>query len=244
MSTTDIERRALRRRRLRSFSLPALVLMLVGLKLISVPLVAAWSDGAYRAGRYDTSGARLKLLHPLNIIQPWIVDFNEGDSSFRDGRYPAAARSFRAALLIAPDDRQCDVRLNLVLSYEAHATSLLHAGTTDRAIAELERARSVIDEGARCFKRGGSSGSTRRKLTSAKARVARASKQAKSGRKGSGKGRNARPKDNPATAKAPSARVRKQLESQQRQAQRERSQSQAHASNYDAPSAEWDARNW
>ena len=91
---------------------------------------AAYDDKQYSDARSGFEGAK-----DLGVLQPWVARFDAGTAAYRAGDFRGAAKLFQAALPDAPEDHECDVRIDLALSHEA---------TADNAVKEESRAAAQI----------------------------------------------------------------------------------------------------
>ena len=73
--------------------------------------------------------------------------FNAGAATYQDGQYADAAAYFETALADAPDDHECDVRVNLALTHEALADQLRKQGKPKQSLEELSAGRTTLDVG-------------------------------------------------------------------------------------------------
>lgn len=131
------------------FSLPIVLLALfVAWKLFSMPLLAQRSIDAYERGNFERSVEVSDSLMFLNVAEDWIPYFNRGTSHAAAQSYSHATDDLAAALERAPDERRCDVRVNLALAWELQGDSYFEAGFYAGAIKLYETAKAVLDAGA------------------------------------------------------------------------------------------------
>ncbi|MET0480076.1 MAG: hypothetical protein ABWZ69_01840 [Mycetocola sp.] len=137
------------RRRMVLFSLPVVLLALfVAWKLISMPLLAQRGIDAYEQGNFDRSIEASDSLMFLNVAEPWIPYFNRGTAQAAGQAYSDATDDLAEALERAPQERRCEVRVNLALAWEMQGDSYFDAGYFAGAIKLYETAKAVLDAGA------------------------------------------------------------------------------------------------
>lgn len=130
-------------------ALPTLVALLTAVHLW---LLVHGNDSArddYEAGRYADARSTFEGANDLGVVSPWIAPFNAGTAAYGAKEYKAAVKLFSAALDDAPDDRMCDVRVDLALTHKAMADQA--ASRDDRAAQQvaLRDARTAI-QGTGC----------------------------------------------------------------------------------------------
>jgi len=145
--------RARRRRRLKYllFSLPVVVALLVVAGMIVGPYTT--NDSAVRSyeyGDFDGSAEQSSRLLDGNLLEDWVPWFNRGNALAAQEEYTAAIDDFERALEIAPEERACDVRVNLALSWERLGDIYIAGGFNQGAINLYEAAKAVIAEGDGC----------------------------------------------------------------------------------------------
>ena len=145
--------RSRRRRRLvyLLISLPVIIALLVLAGRIVGPYTT--NESAVRAFEYgDFAGSESESSRLLddNLLADWIPWFNRGNALAAQEEYTAAIDDFERALEIAPEDRACDVRVNLALSWERLGDIYVAGGFPQGAINLYEAAKAVIAEGDGC----------------------------------------------------------------------------------------------
>jgi len=145
--------RARRRRRLKYllFSLPVVVALLVVAGMIVGPYTT--NDSAVRSyeyGDFDGSAEQSSRLLDGNLLEDWVPWFNRGNALAEQEEYTAAIDDFERALELAPEERACDVRVNLALSWERLGDIYIAGGFNQGAINLYEAAKAVIAEGDGC----------------------------------------------------------------------------------------------
>jgi tetratricopeptide (TPR) repeat protein len=145
--------RARRRRRAKYllWSLPVLVVLLyLAVRLIGLSVVNQTAIDLYDSGLYEASEDRSTSLLDQRVIEPYLPWFNRGDAKAAQEEYTDAIDDFERALELAPADRQCDVRVNLALSWERLGDIYSAAGFPDGAKQLYEASLAVIAEGEDC----------------------------------------------------------------------------------------------
>ncbi len=138
--------------KLLAFSLPLVVLaMVLVVKLLGLSTVASVAIAAYNLGDYVSSGEVSSSQLQDNYFEPWIPWFNRGAASAAGGDYIGAIEDFERALPLVPDDRKCEVVLNLSLSWERLADQYVSAGYPSGAVLLYQAALDVLTtEGPHC----------------------------------------------------------------------------------------------
>ena len=146
--------RARRRRRTKYllWSLPVMVaLVYVAVRLIGLSVVNQTALDLFDAGAYEQSESVSTGLLDQTLIEPYLPYFNRGDAKAAQEQYTDAIDDFERALKLAPADRQCDVRVNLALSWERLGDIYSAAGFPDGAKQLYRAALAVIAEGDDCL---------------------------------------------------------------------------------------------
>ena len=146
--------RARRRRRTRYLllSLPVMIaLVYVAVRLIGLSLVNQTALDLFDAGAYAQSEEVSTGLLDQTLFEPYLPFFNRGDAKAAQEQYTDAIDDFERALELAPVERQCDVRVNLALSWERLGDVYAAAGFPDGAKQLYQAALAVIAEGDDCL---------------------------------------------------------------------------------------------
>lgn len=137
------------RRRMLLFSLPVVLLALfIAWKLISMPVLAGRAIDAYDRDQFEQSAESSDALMFLNVVEDWIPYFNRGTAYAAGESYSQATDDLAKALERAPEDRRCDVRVNLALAWELQGDAYFAAGYFAGAASLYETAKAVLDAGA------------------------------------------------------------------------------------------------
>ena len=151
--THQNETRARRRRRAKYllWSLPVVIaLVYLAVRLIGLSVVNQTAIDLFDSGQYEASEERSTSLLDQTVIEPYLPWFNRGDSKAAREQYTDAIDDFERALELAPADRQCDVRVNLALSWEKLGDIYAAAGFPDGAKQLYQASLAVIAEGVDC----------------------------------------------------------------------------------------------
>lgn len=102
----------------------------------------AWArrDGATALEQYAANRS-------LNLLEPWIAPFDEGDAAFLLGSYPRSRDLFITALTTVPHKQECTVRINLALAYEAIGDAAARSGALDDATAAWRDGITTLNDG-------------------------------------------------------------------------------------------------
>lgn len=137
-----------KRKKLLLLSAPlAIIVAVIMLKMLSIPVFSTIGYNNYDKLQYDSAISWLQPLTWFNWMEPYKVHFNQGNASFKSGKYEAAEQKFRQALESVPEDRECDVRINLALSLEQQADAFLSEKKYDEAILKYDDVKAVIYDG-------------------------------------------------------------------------------------------------
>lgn len=102
----------------------------------------AWDrrDGAAAMEQYAANRS-------VNVFEPWIAPFDEGDAAFLLADYPRARDLFITALTSVPHEQECTVRINLALAYEAIGDAAARSGVPDDATAAWQNGITALTDG-------------------------------------------------------------------------------------------------
>ncbi len=95
----------------------------------------------------------------MSVLNKWIPVFNRGVARFELASWDASAADFEQAAALAPDERQCTVRLNWSLALESGADALREADDVPGALVRYTQAEVVLAE-ATCPNEPASGGGT------------------------------------------------------------------------------------
>jgi tetratricopeptide (TPR) repeat protein len=145
--------RSRRRRRLAYLlgSLPIVAALLVlAVVLIRPAFVMHGALDHYDAGRYEASADEAGTMLDNNVIEPYLAYFNRGDAKAALQLYTEAIDDFERALDLAPEERQCDVRVNLALGWERLGDIYASGGYFQGSVLLYQQSAAVIAEGGDC----------------------------------------------------------------------------------------------
>ena len=132
-------------------SLPVVVALLVLAGMIVGPYTT--NESAVRSfeyGDFDGSAGQSSRLLETNLLEDWVPWFNRGNALAAQEDYTASIDDFERALELAPEERACDVRVNLALSWERLGDIYVAGGFNQGAINLYEAAKAVIAAGDGC----------------------------------------------------------------------------------------------
>lgn len=136
-------------RRLQWLLLPgavALVLVLAaGSLLLQLTFLSA-GNSAWQ--ERDNAGAEHQFSRSMDfsVLNRWIPVHNRGVARFEQSSWDAAAEDFQEAASLAPEERQCTVRLNWSLALESGADALREADDIPGALVRYTQAEVVLAE--------------------------------------------------------------------------------------------------
>jgi len=151
--TRELETRSRRRRRARYllFSLPVVIALLyVATRLMGLSVVNGAALDLFDQARFESSAEKSTELLDETVVEPYIPWFNRGDAYAAQEKYTDAIDDFEKALELAPAERECDVRVNLALSWERLGDIYAVNGYPQGAIQLYQAAKTVIAEGDDC----------------------------------------------------------------------------------------------
>lgn len=129
-------------------SLPfVLACIVAAVYLFSLSVNAASAIAKYDSGDYAGSEADSTRQLDLNLVEKYLPYFNRGDALAADQQYTRAIDDFERALELAPEERKCDVRVNLSLSWELLGDIYEQGGFHEGAVLLYQAAQAVIEEG-------------------------------------------------------------------------------------------------
>lgn len=125
-------------------ALPSLVALLVAAHLWLLVHGNAGARDDYEAGRYADARSTFEGAKDLGVVSPWISPFDAGTAAYGAKDYKAAVKLFGAALDDAPEERICDVRVDLALTHKAMADQAAARGDRAAQQVALRDARTAI----------------------------------------------------------------------------------------------------
>ncbi len=98
--------------------------------------------------KYENGEYTENKLSVLGFTEPYISHYNRGNVFYQKGNYEGAIEEYKKALQLNPThDRECKIRINLVLSMVAqiHADEITESNV-DEVLETLDEARNVLYE--------------------------------------------------------------------------------------------------
>ncbi len=125
--------------------------------LLQLGAFRAWSDGD--AGDWESAANKYTRISAVTRFGParWVADYNRGTAALQLGDIPVGRAALEDALdgvpKATPNDLgkiqtftyECQVRINLAVSWEASGDALREAGEAEAAIADYDRALELAD---------------------------------------------------------------------------------------------------
>ena len=124
--------------------LAAILLVLTG-KICFNYIYNSTENFLYHLGSTDLNP---KPLLFANFHEPYVAWYNDGCIDFKQGRYENAQEEFEKALSFElPEKRECDIRVNLVLSIlSQYDWSGTHTVDGEKLLADLRKCRDILLE--------------------------------------------------------------------------------------------------
>ncbi len=136
-------------RRLHWLLLPGLVAAALVIAAGSLALQLVFLSAGNSAWQaLDNAGAERQYSRSMDfsVLNRWIPVHNRGVARFEQSSWDAAAEDFREAASLAPEERQCTVRLNWALALERGADALREADDVAGALVRYTQAEVVLAE--------------------------------------------------------------------------------------------------
>ena len=138
----------LRKRRWIMFgvSLPVVIFGLYwAFHMLGLAPAAQNAINAYENEDYAASVGHSSWLLGNNVFEPYLPYFNRGDAYAGAQNYGPAIDDFELALELAPEEKACDVRLNLALGWERFGDVYVELGYYQGAVRLYEASEAVMD---------------------------------------------------------------------------------------------------
>lgn len=147
LSLLDSEKlRKAKRKQLLKYSAPLIVIICVlSLKLASPWFLYSQFHKSYASGNYAQAAGKISVLTIFNFMEPYKVYFNRGTSQYMAQNFESARKDLTIALERAPKEKECIVRVNLVLTLVAIADQHITNKNLDEAIVVYDDAKAIID---------------------------------------------------------------------------------------------------
>ena len=117
----------------------------LAVKLASLQVIASAAVSQYEAGAFDASAETAESLMQVNEFEPWIAYFDRGTARAVGGNYNESIDDLERAFDLAPQERRCDVALNLSLAWESLGDEYLQQGQFAGARKLYDLARAALD---------------------------------------------------------------------------------------------------
>jgi tetratricopeptide (TPR) repeat protein len=142
----DPERTRRRRRMILGLaSLPfTIAAVVIAVYLISLSATARLAIDYYGESAYSLSKSESSKLVDHNLVETWLPYFNRGDAKAGSEEYTAAVDDFEKALELAPQDRKCEVRVNLAQTWVNLGDIYEKGGYHQGAVLLYQAAKDVI----------------------------------------------------------------------------------------------------
>ena len=145
----DQERvRKMRRKRLiRYFIGPIIVLLLIGMFFLRTGVFNVAFAIVYNGGNFDSAETMANLQSFGNIVSPYIVHFDKGNTYFRKGKYKEAEKEFRSSLKESPPESElCKIYINFSLSVEKQGDEAFNSKDFGQSLILYNSAKAILYE--------------------------------------------------------------------------------------------------
>ncbi len=138
-------RKEKRKHLLRVFALPLAILL-----IISIFFCSAWIYNliymiSYNNRNFPIAQNVTETRFLMNVLEPYIADYNQGVAHMQTGKYADAEKSFRYSLMGSPTKEViCKIYTNLSLSIEKQGDDNYAAGNYESALEKYQNAESVL----------------------------------------------------------------------------------------------------
>ena len=167
----DKIRKEKRKELLKRYSIPFFLLVLIALFFLSTWIYNLVFLISYDGKNFPIADGFTETRFFINILEPYIADYNQGAARLRMGQYEKAEESFTNSLQKSPaKERLCQIYVNLSLSIEFQADTLLQKSNFNKALELYGRAESVLYNN-NCAKKGADSSGEDSKAEAAKDRL-------------------------------------------------------------------------
>lgn len=113
--------------------------------LVNQQLVAGAAISRYEVGAFEASADSAESLLDTNLVEGWIAYFDRGTARAAAGLYNESIDDLERAFDLAPEDRRCDVALNLSLAWESLGDEYLEQGQFAGAVKLFDLARAALE---------------------------------------------------------------------------------------------------
>lgn len=153
----DKIRKEKRKQLLKRYSVSLALLLLVALFFLSTWIYNLVYLVSYSGKNYPISDGFTETRFIINILEPYIADYNQGTARLKMGKYEEAEKSFTESLKKSPaEDKLCQIYVNLSLSIELQADKLLQSSNFNKSMELYGRAQTILLNN-NCAKKGAES---------------------------------------------------------------------------------------
>lgn len=140
-----------RRKKLIIRSIPVVALLIILALWLALPTIAtSQAIAAAKNNDHDTARTWVGLLATNNYFEPYIRPFNQAIIATNQKRFDDALEYFRQSIALAPEEKKCFIRTQMVLSIEL-AGDNTDPNDHQRSITYYTRALSEISVHRSCF---------------------------------------------------------------------------------------------
>lgn len=125
--------------------LVGLVLVAFGLRVGQVWATNEAGRASYQAGESVNAVDAFTANQAVNLLQPWVAEFNLGTARHQQGDWIKAEAQFRTALALAPRTQVCMISLNLAWTLEARGDEAAASGNPAGAVSAWQAAQQALD---------------------------------------------------------------------------------------------------
>jgi tetratricopeptide (TPR) repeat protein len=141
----DKIRKEKRKQLMKRYSVSLVLLLLVALFFLSTWIYNLVYLVSYSGKNYPISEGFTETRFIINILEPYIADYNQGTARLKMGKYEEAEKSFTESLKKSPaEDRLCQIYVNLSLSIEFQADKLLKSNSFNKSMELYGRAQTIL----------------------------------------------------------------------------------------------------
>ena len=167
----DKIRKEKRKALLKRYSLPILLLMIISFFFLSAWLYNLVYFIVYSNKNYPIAEGFTETRFVMNVLEPYIADYNQGTARLMMGEYTRAESSFTESLQKSPPQAKlCKIYVNLSLSIELQGDTALQGSDYNKALEAYNRAESVLYSNG-CAGKGSNSNGKDSKAEAAKERI-------------------------------------------------------------------------
>ncbi|MGO1385218.1 MAG: hypothetical protein ACTHWA_01955 [Arachnia sp.] len=127
-------------------ALLALILLVAAVSLMLQLGFLASGNSAWQERNNADAERQYSLSMGVSVLNKWIPVHNRGVARFDQSSWDASAEDFQQAAALAPESRQCTVRLNWSLALESGADALRDADDVPGALVRYTQAQVVLAE--------------------------------------------------------------------------------------------------